>query len=278
MDRISPFGKAWRLLAMLCIAGLFLFPFFSVFSASLRPPGLPPPRTVEWIPSPTTWRNYGEIFRMLPFGRYLANSLFVTAVAIPLTLVTASMAGYATARLSPRPRLMIVYLAITLQIIPVTALWLPRFLIVKWLGLMDTYAALWLPVLMGSAPLYVLLYYRSCVSVPPSLYEAAELDGASTLKVWWRIAMPLARSTTMAVSALTFAMYWSDYINPLLYLKSQDRFTLPLGLQQLQQLDKTNWPLLMAASAVLILPAAIVFLLIQRFFLQESRLGGSSGW
>ena len=90
--------------------------------------------------------------------------------------------------------------------------------------------------------------------------------------------MPLARPTTMAVSSLTFVMYWGDYINPLLYLKSQKLFTLPVGLQQLQQLDKSNWPLLMAASTILVLPALVMFLLIQRFFLQESRLGGTSGY
>ncbi|MCE9558459.1 MAG: carbohydrate ABC transporter permease [Armatimonadetes bacterium] len=264
--------------AMILISLFFLYPLMILFSASLRQPGLAPPRTVEFIPNPISWANYIELFELLPFGKYLINSLIVTVIAIPLTLIVASLAGYATARLEPKPRQTMIYAAIAMQLIPVTALWLPRFLIFKWLGLINSFGSLLMPVLLGSAPIFMLLYTRACMTIPTSLYEAAELDGASPAKIWWRIAMPLARPTTMAVSSLTFVMYWGDYINPLLYLKSQKLFTLPVGLQQLQQLDKSNWPLLMAASTILVLPALVMFLLIQRFFLQESRLGGTSGY
>jgi multiple sugar transport system permease protein len=263
---------------MALVAVVFLAPLAALVSASLRQPGLPPPRSIEWIPNPVAWGNYAELFSLLPFGRYLANSLLVVFIAIPFTLVTASLAGYATSRLDHRQRRAVVYSAIAMQLIPITALWLPRFLIFQWFGMINTYSALLLPVLMGSAPLFVLLFYRTCISIPPSLFEAAELDGASPLGVWWRVAMPLARPTTMAVSSLTFILYWNDYINPLLYLKSQRLFTLPVGLQQLQQLDRTNWPLLLAGSTILVVPAVLMFLLVQRFFLQQGRLGGTSGW
>lgn len=265
-------------LVMLAISLLYILPLVILITASLRLPGLPPPRTIEWIPSPISWDNYLELFRILPFGQYLLNSLIVVVIAIPVTIVTASLAGYATSRLGHRARKVIIYSAIAMQLIPITALWLPRFLIFKSFGFINTYASLLLPVLMGSAPLFVLLYYQTCATIPDSLYEAAELDGASTVGVWWKVAMPLSRSTTMAVSSLTFIMYWNDYINPLLYLKSQSLFTLPVGLQQLQQLDKTNWPILMAASALLVLPAVIMFLMVQKFFLQGGRMAGTSGW
>ncbi len=273
LSRAKPWFGA---LALLLVALPFVLPIFWMLSASLRQPGLPPPRTIEWIPSPITWTNYVRVFEMLPFGKYLLNSLLVTFIAVPCTLLTASLAGYATSRLGPKDRQTIVYGAIALQLVPLITLWLPRFLMFKQVGITNTFWSLLIPVVMGSAPLFTLLYYRSCRSIPTSLFEAAELDGAPQAKVWWRVAMPLVRSTTMAVSSLTFLMFWGDYLNPILYLKSQALYTLPVGLQQLQQLDKTNWPLLMAASTILVAPTVVMFLLVQKFFLQDGRLGGAT--
>ena len=103
---------------------------------------------------------------------------------------------------------------------------------------------------------------------------SARLEGAGALTLWRHVALPLARATTGAVAVLTFALYWSDFMTPLLYLKSQSLYTLPVGLQQLQQLDRTNWPLLMAASVALAAPPALLFLLVQRQFLRAGRLPG----
>jgi multiple sugar transport system permease protein len=102
------------------------------------------------------------------------------------------------------------------------------------------------------------------------------MDGASAFTIWRRIAWPLARTTTMAVCVLAFLYYWNDFINPLLYLKSQEYYTLAVGVQQLQQLDKTNWPLLMAACVLMTAPMVLIFLVAQRYFLPESRMSGVS--
>jgi multiple sugar transport system permease protein len=277
LSRPWPLRLAHQALSI-AVTALFGVPLLWVFSASLRRPGLPPPRSVEWLPDPVSWGNYPLLFELLPFGTYCLNSLLVAALAVPLTLVTASWAGFGMAQLDARARHGLILLSLALLLIPVTSLWLTRFVLFRWLGLINTFTALLAPACMGSSPLFVLLFYWTFGRMPAELFESARMDGAGLLSIWGRVALPLSRPTVMAVSVLTFILYWNDFINPLLYLKSQHLYTLPVGLQQLQQLDRTNWPLLMAAAVLLTAPAALTFLAVQRYFLQESRLGGSAGW
>lgn len=259
------------------ISALFVLPLIWMIAASLRQPGLPPPRTVEWLPDPLAWSNYVRVFQMLPFGRYVFNSLLVAGTAVPITLVTASLAGFAMAQLSRRGQDRLIVLSVVLLIIPSTAVWLARFILFRTLGLFNTYAALIAPGIMGSSPLFVLLFYWSFRRIPPELYEAARMDGASPLGIWWRVALPLSTATIVVVSILTFLLYWGDFTTPLFYLKSQTLYTLPLGLRQLQELDRTNWSLLLAGSVIMTLPAVLLFAIVQRFFLQENRLSGIYG-
>jgi multiple sugar transport system permease protein len=130
---------------------------------------------------------------------------------------------------------------------------------------------------MGSSPFFVLIFYWSFRRIPPALIDSARLDGLGPLAIWARIAMPLARSATVAVAVLTFVQYWSDFINPLLYLKSESRYTISVGLRILQQLDATNWPLLMAGVVMMMLPIMLLFLLVQRAFLVEGKIAGVYG-
>jgi len=248
----------------LLITALFLFPLFWMLSASLRAPGLPPPRGIEWLPSPLSFSNYARIFEIVPLGRYIFNSLYISLLGVLLTQVTASWAGLGMSLLGKRARLRLLIISAVLQIIPVTAVWLTRFLLFAWMGITNSHLALLAPALMGSSPLFVLLFYWTFRRVDRAMFETAELDGANLLQVWWHIALPLARPALMAVGMLSFLYYWNDFITPLLYLRSQSLFTLPVGLLQLQEMDKTNWPLLMAASAVMTLPAVLVFSVLQR--------------
>jgi len=259
------------------ISALFVLPLIWMIAASLRQPGLPPPRTIEWWPEPLAWSNYVRIFQLLPLCRYVFNSLIVAGTAIPITLVTASLAGFAMAQLSRRGQDQLIILSVVLLVIPTTAVWLARFILLRSLGLFNTYTALIAPSMMGSSPLFVLLFYWSFRRIPPELYEAARMDGASPLNIWWRVALPLSGATIVVVSILTFLMYWGDFITPMFYLKSQTLYTLPVGLRQLQELDRTNWSLLLSGSVVMTLPAVLLFAIVQRFFLQENRLTGIYG-
>jgi len=258
--------------AALAVAFVFLVPLAWIVAASLRAPGLPPPRTIEWLPNPPTWSNYQAIFQIVPLGRYTLNSLWVASLAVVLTAITASWTGLAMALTSPRWQRRLVVLCVALLLVPAGALWLPRFVLFTWIGLIDSYGALLAPALMGSSPLFVLLFYWTYRRLPAELFESAALDGAGLLTVWWRLALPLSRATLVAVGILTFLMYWSDFINPLLYLKTPDLYTLPIGLQQLKQMDRTQWPLLLAGAVVMTAPTVALFLIVQRFFLGENKL------
>ena len=263
--------------AGLVVAVLFVLPLAWMVSASLRQPSLPPPRTIEWLPHPIAWSNYARIFELVPLGTFIGNSLLVVALAVPLTLLTASWAGLAMAQLQEPARRRLVVLAILLMMVPVAALWLTRYVIFSYLGLIDSIWALVAPAIMGSSPLFVLLYYWTFRRVPSQLFEAARMDGADILVIWARIAMPIARPTTITVAVLAFIFYWSDFVGPLLYLKSESRYTLPVGLQSLRQMDKNNWPLLMAAAAIMTAPVVALFLVAQRHFWPEAWRAGSSG-
>lgn len=261
----------------LAVALAFALPGVWVVAASLRRPGTPPPRTIEWLPDPVAWSNYARIFELVPLGRFLANSLLIAAVAVPLTVLVASWAAFAMAQLPAPVRYGLLAMAVALRMVPITALWLTRFLVLSELRLIDTFAALLAPAWMGSSPFFVLIYYWSFRRMPPALIEAARLDGLGPLGVWRRVAMPLARPATVAVSVLTFVQYWSDFISPLLYLKSEARYTLAVGLRVLQQLDSTNWPLLMAGVVIMALPVVLLFALVQRAFWIGDRIAGVQG-
>ena len=254
-------------LAALTLAAIFLLPLAWMAAASLRPAGLPPPRTVEWIPPSPTLENYARIFDILPFARYLLNSIFVALTGVLLTILTASWAGFGMSLLEKKARLRLLILSIFLQMIPFTALWLSRFLLFARLGITNSHFALLAPALMGTSPLFILLFYWAFRRVDRAVFDSAELDGADLFQTWQRIALPLARPALMAVGLLSFLFYWNDFINPLLYLRSQTLYTLPVGLFQLQEMDKTNWPLLLAASVIATLPAIGVFAFLQRALL-----------
>jgi multiple sugar transport system permease protein len=256
---------------LIVIAVLFVMPLVWMIAASLRQAGQPPPRSIELIPNPIALGNYPRVFDLLPWGRYFINSLIVVSAAVPITIVVASWAGFAMAQLPDRSRRTLLIFSLGLLLIPFSALWLTRFVLFSSIGLINSHAALIAPALAGTSPLFVLLFYWTFRRVPLELFESARLEGAHALAIWWRIALPIALPTAAAVGMLAFLFYWSDFLSPLLYLKSQSLYTLPVGLQQLRQLDRTNWPLLMSGAVLMTLPPVLVFLFLQRYFLRDAQ-------
>ncbi len=140
------------------------------------------------------------------------------------------------------------------------------------MGLIDSLWALIVPAFAAGNPLFVLLFYWSFRRIPAETFEAGQLDGANALVVWSRLALPLSLPTVIGVTVLAFALYWSDFISPVLYLYQPQNYTLPVGLQILKQMEATNWPLLMAAAVFMTIPVLILFIFLQRFFLHDISL------
>src|SRR5918992_249198 len=263
----------WRHLPAVLVATVFLLPLVFMLTGSLRKAGLPPPRTPELVPSEPTFDNYERAFELVDLARYTFNSALVVAIAVPLTLLFASWAGFAMARLPRRAAAWLVALSLISLMVPLTALLVPRFAIFSWLGLTNTYVPLVAPALIGTTPFYVLLFYWPFRRVPSELFEACRLEGLSPFTVWWRIAMPLVKPVSVAVGVLAAVFTWSNFLDPLIYLFEEDLFTLPLGLRSLAQVDRQDFPLLLAGAVVATVPVVAAFVYVQRFFLAEPR-----GW
>ena len=261
----------WRHVPAILIAVVFLLPLYLMISGSLRPTGGPPPRTPDLVPSTLAWENYSRAFELVDMPRYVLNSLIVVAFAVPLTVVTASWAAFAMTRLPRRWAGALVVVSLVVLMVPLTALLVPRFVMFRHLGLIDTYAPLIAPALMGTSPFYVLLFYWAFKRVPGEFFEAARLEGLGPLAIWGRVAMPLVWPVTVAVAVLAFVFTWGNFLDPLVYLFDPDLYTVPLGLRALASLDRTNYPLLMAGSVAATLPVVLAFLYVQRHFLQEFR-------
>lgn len=270
-------SRRWTLgwaLAVGAVGLLFCLPLIAMVAGSFRQPGLPPPRTLELIPAARGLDGYRDAFGLVKLARGLLNSVVVSAIAVPLSVVTASWAGFALVHVGRRTRAAVIVALLVVFVVPASALWTTRFVMFRELGLTDTYVPLVAPAILGGSPLFVLLYYLAFRRIPRDVFDAAWLEGAGPLRMWRRIAMPLARPTTVAVGLLSFALFWANFIDPLLYLNTESRFTAPLFLRSLEQLGQTNWPVILAGATVVTLPVVVAF----AFALRAISPREGSGW
>lgn len=259
----------WRFVIRLLVTAVFLLPLLWMLTAALNPVGQPLPTSLT-LSRDWTIANFGRIFTLVPMGRFTLNSLLVVSLAVPLTLVTSSWAGFSMAQLPKPSQRRWIVLSLAVLMVPGVALWSTRFLLYKALGWHNTVWALIAPAWMGSSPFFVLMFYRAFRRIPAAIYEAARLEGSGVLASWWQIGLPLARPTAVGVGLLSFVLYWGDFVSPLLYLRSESRYTLPIALQLLQQMLPSEWPLLMAGAVVATIIPVGLFLLLQPYF---ARLG-----
>ncbi|MFC6020778.1 carbohydrate ABC transporter permease [Plantactinospora solaniradicis] len=253
-------------------AALFAAPLWFMAVGSLRPVGLPPPRTLEIFPPDPTVAAYTRLPELMPLFRYLANSALVVALAVPLTVVVASLTGFGLRLLASTARRRVIVGLLVVLLVPVTAVWATRFELFRLAGVVDTYIPLLAPALLAGSPFLVLLYAWSFGGVPDTQLEAARLEGARWFAIWRRVALPQVRPATLAVAVLAFTFHWANFIDPLLYLHSGDRYTYALGLQFLRLLNPTDWPLLMAGCVIATAPCVLGFLLAQRILLDDDPL------
>ena len=253
------------------VAVLLLAPLALVLTGSLRRVGAPPPNGLEVVPPDVSLSSYERLAELVPLLRLLGHSLLVVAVAVPVTVLLASWAGFALVQLAPRPRRLLVALVAGMLLVPLPMLWVPRFVLYLELDVLGTLVPLMAPALAATTPFTVLLAYRAFRRVPTEQWEAARLEGASALGTWWRVGLPQVKATTTAVAAVAFVFSWGNYLDALLYAQGPDDATLPLGIGQLATLDATDLPILFAGVAVLSVPAVLALLLVQRPLLGDTR-------
>lgn len=260
--------------AALLAVGLLVLPLLLLLAGALREAGGPPPRGLDVLPTDPTLDAFARLWQLLPVGRYLLNSVVVVLVAVPLSVAVSSLAGFSTVLLGPRARRAVVAACVALLTVPAAALWSSRFEVYAALGVSDSLLPLVAPALLGTSPLFVLLYAWAFGRVPRTQLDAARVEGAGVLRTWWSVAVPQVRPVTLAVVVLAFTAHWGNLVDALLYLRRQELFTLPAGLRTLQLLGPTDFPLLLAGAVVATAPAVVVVLAAQRLFLDDALTGG----
>jgi len=264
-----------RVLAGALCAVPFAAPLALMVGASLRDPQAPLPGGFAPLPTSPSLAAFEAAFQAVPLANSLWQSTWLAAVAVPLSLLTASWAGLAIALTRGRWQRLLVGVTLLLMVVPATATWLTRFALFKWLGWVGTPLPVLAPALMGGAPLLVLLYADAFRRMPPELVDSARVEGATLLRVWWSIALPSVRPTTIAVGLLSFTASWTGFLDPLLYLHREEQLTAPLMLQHLELLGSTRWSVLMAGAVVVTLPAVVAFAFAGRGLFEERR---GTGW
>lgn len=255
-------------IALLVLLSLFaLVPFLWMLSTALKtraevftfPPILIPPEP--------RWENFARVFEAFPFLKYARNSLFVTVSVTIFQTLTSAMAAYAFSRLRfpGRDRLFLLYLG-TLMVPSVVTL-IPSYILMteRFLGWVDTYKALIIPASLGGA-FNTFLIRQFLLSLPVDLEDAARIDGATPLQIFWKLVLPLSKPVLAIVSVFTFMNSWNSFLWPLLMIKDQDNLVLTVGLSAMQGRWGTRWPELMAGTLMSILPILVLLILFQRYF------------
>jgi multiple sugar transport system permease protein len=265
--RRAQLANALTHLALIACSAVVLLPLLYQLSTSLKEAGdvfLFPP---QWIPNPIRWQNYADAITAIPFFTYLGNTVLVTALSIVGKVLSVTLVAFAFSRLQwwGRDTLFFVMLA-TLMLPPHVTL-IPQFILFRQLGWINTFLPLIVPEFFGG-PFLTFLVRQFFLTIPRDLDDAARIDGCSSFSVYWRIIMPLSWPAILMVVIMVFNNTWNDFLHPLIYLQSQDKFTLALGLRFFQGEASTSWNLLMAASLLTMLPVIVLFFAAQRYFLQ----------
>ncbi len=260
--------------ALIGVAWCALFPILWALSGSLKRDGEITEPTL--VPARPQWSNYGKVFDLMPLGRMLLNTALYALCVTAGQVFFCSLAGYAFARLRFRGRDVLFLAYLGTLMVPLTVTVIPQFLIMRAFGWVDTPWAMIVPGLFGSAFGTYLMrqFFRT---LPAELEEAAIVDGCTTWQVFWRVLLPHTRPALMVLGVLTWITVWNDFLWPLIMIQRNDIATATLGLVRLQGQYHTQWPILMAAAVVILLPLVVVYAIAQRAFVRGIAASGLGG-
>lgn len=251
---------------MVVLSCVFLAPLVVMVLGALQRPLQPPPNGLDLWPDPVEWTNLATVPRFMPLGGQLLNSVLLVVIAVPVTVVVTSMAGLAIVTARGALRRWLLGVSVLMLLVPAAALWVPRVVLLRGLGLADHPFTVALLALAGTTPFYVLLFALAYTRVPATLLEAAVLEGMSPVAVWRRVALPLARPAAVAVAALSGLYYWSTFMDPLTLVSSPANWPVALGLRNLSEMEAALYPIYLAAAVLVTAPALLAFGIAQRSF------------
>ncbi|MDL9979444.1 carbohydrate ABC transporter permease [Microbacterium sp. ASV49] len=262
---------------LVAVGLLFVFPFIWMILTSFKtlPQLLKAP--LSFLPAPFTIQNYIDAWNSVPFAQAYFNSIYIGVLVVVGTIITASMAGYAFARIRFRGGRVLFIVFLATQMIPAQVTLIPFYLLMSKLGWVDSHLSLIVPALLAN-PFAVFLMRQFVLALPRELEEAALVDGAGRFRIFWSVVLPNLRPGIAALSIITAINVWNAFLFPLVLLNTPDLFTVPLLLQSFQgQFGSVNYGLVMAASAISTIPMLIVFIIGQRKIISSMAASGLGG-
>lgn len=265
-------------------AAICLFPLVWMVMTSLKPIQETMTMPPRWIPSSWQWANYVKAvlyqrdkLGYIPFLRYAGNTLYLAALTVPGCVLSNALVAYGFARVPWRGRETLFALTLATMMIPFPVTMVPMYVLFRHLHWIGTFRPLWVGAWFGGA-FNIFLLRQFFRSIPEELSDAARVDGASDLRIFWSIILPLARPALAVVALFHFMYVWNDFLGPLIYLQEQRQFTLALGLQAYQsQHGGTEWNMLMAAATIMVTPVIVLFFFTQKTFIQGITVTGLKG-
>ena len=272
-------GQAVAYILVSALGVLFLVPLFWLVSSSLKKGNEVFDQPVQWWPAVPQWQNYPDAWNALPFTRFLVNTLFVTVVPLLAEVFVSAIVAYGFARFVFPGRNLLFMVMISTMFLPDAVKLIPTFIIWKQFDLIDHYDPLVLTSLLGGTPLFIFLMRQFFSSVPKEIEEAALIDGANVFQTFTRVMIPLIRPALLSVSIIGFQGHWNDFLGPLIYLNSQAKYTLTVGMYFFTGgvNERPHWEWLMAMSTLMIIPILILFIFFQRYFIEGLTAGGVKG-
>jgi multiple sugar transport system permease protein len=269
-------GLAVAFLIVLAFAVLFVAPIYWMVVTSLKTTAevfqLPP----AWWPAKLQWGNYPDALQVFPFVLYATNTLRIALPVAIGTTFSSALVAYGFSRLRWPGRDVVFYLVLATLMIPTWVTLVPLYILFNDIGWVNTYRPLVVPSFFGDA-FSIFLLRQFFLRQPQDLVDAARVDGASHLRIFAQIILPLSRPALAVVALFAFINAWTDFFNPLIYLSNPDKYTLQLGLFNFFSQHFVNWPGFMAASVVVLLPIAVLFFLTQKTFIEGITFTGLRG-
>ncbi|MEZ4867021.1 MAG: carbohydrate ABC transporter permease [Caldilineaceae bacterium] len=266
-------------LVLLAMAVLMIFPLLWLVSTALKDPSKQMIWPPQLIPNPLNLKNFSDLFVLAPMGIYLFNSFKITLLSVVGTCLSSSLAAFAFARMRFRGRNALFTILLATMMLPYAVTVIPTFTIMRSLGWLDTHYPLIVPAYFGSA-FNVFLLRQSYRTIPQDLFDAAKVDGAGFFRIYWQIFIPLGMATLVTIAIFAFLGSWNDLFGPLIYLTTQEKMTVTLGLAYLRGRGGTGVStigVIMAGSLLIIIPMLILYGFGQKYFVQGLARSGLKG-
>lgn len=270
LGRIMPY-------TLLLIFGLlFIFPFLWMISTSLKSITESASIGINLIPKDIRWDNYSKVFETIPFMRFVFNTVFITLCSVAGYVLTSSMVAYSMSKIEWKGKKYLFPVILATMMIPYQVTMIPIYMIWQKIGVVGTYLPLIVPTFTGGA-FYIFLLRQFFMTIPNSLVYSAKIDGASEIRIFLQVMMPLCKPAIAAVAIFSFLGAWSDFLGPVIYINNRMGYTLSLGLYAFLEEHSVEWGMLMAASTMFTIPIIVVFFLFQKQFIEGITLTGVKG-